>query len=307
MVVYNCDKCNYSTNRHSSYIKHTKTKRHQTAIATFEFPKNETKFPKNETKSCKTDSMCRFCNKIFSGKNIYRHIKNCKDRVKLEESDKDHIIDKLKSSLQEEQNKISKLEKQFKDHVVESNKTLEAMSKRWEESTDRYEKMSKKIVEKEDTPTVNQYNMYYIINNYTNAQNIEDLMDKPLTDEEKKYFDSGSLSGCLQLLKNRCVENIDLPDRPIHCLDISRDKFLLRSEDNWKIDVNGEKIIDSAHPLIKPLYPLDKDDDIEKMIHNNDQMIALELNRKKILKELSKNTTLKKEKVPNKHKIINIK
>ena len=53
-----------------------------------------------------------------------------------------------------------------------------------------YNELLKRMVNKSlmDKPTtnINQYNMNYVIHNYTEAPNYEDLIQVPLTLEEKK-------------------------------------------------------------------------------------------------------------------------
>lgn len=62
----------------------------------------------------------------------------------------------------------------------------------------------------------NNYNMYYIINNFKNAENIEDLMAPPLTDEELVYIqENGSILGSYKVIKDRCITDKDLDKRPI--------------------------------------------------------------------------------------------
>ena len=143
--------------------------------------------------------------------------------------------------------------------------------------------------------------MYYIINKYKNAKNYEDLMEPPLTQEEKTYvIDNGATSGCYNLLINRCINNIALSDRPFHCVDASRSKYLLRVNDDWDIDNGGSKILREVYPKIKGVYETDKridDMDSEEMseyIKGASEMIELEKKgKKRIMKELNKKALLK--------------
>ena len=52
--------------------------------------------------------------------------------------------------------------------------------------------------------TINNINMYYIVDNFKKTYNIEDLMSPPLTDNEIEYIQkNGPTRGCYKLLKDR--------------------------------------------------------------------------------------------------------
>ena len=73
-------------------------------------------------------------------------------------------------------------------------------------------------------------NMFYIINNYTEANNFEALMNPYLSPNETKYIQAkGVVSGGYQLLHDRCISGIDVDKRPFHCVDNSRNKYMLRT------------------------------------------------------------------------------
>ena len=145
-------------------------------------------------------------------------------------------------------------------------------------------------------------NMYYVINNFTDALNYNDLMNKPLTNEEKNYTDkNGAILGCNNLISNRCIDDIDINKRPFHCVDESRLKFILRNNDKWQVDSKGEQIMDDAIKLVNNNYETTMKDDkfydnsyAERINKNIAELIELQKKgKKKIAKELSKKTLLK--------------
>jgi len=139
-----------------------------------------------------------------------------------------------------------------------------------------------------------QLNMYYVINNYKEASNYSDLMDKPLTKEELDYlFENGPTLGCLNLIKSRCLNDLEKDKRPFHCVDGSRDKYLLREEDNWSIDLKGEKIMNKAMNTTRDNYKYDLGELGDAMIKMG-ELLKLEQNgKKKILKDIKKKSLLK--------------
>jgi hypothetical protein len=141
-----------------------------------------------------------------------------------------------------------------------------------------------------------QLNMYYVINNYKEASNYSDLMDKPLTKEELDYlFENGPTLGCLNLIKSRCLNDLEKDKRPFHCVDGSRDKYLLREEDNWSIDLKGEKIMNKAMNTTRDNYKYDLGELGDAMIKMG-ELLKLEQNgKKKILKDIKKKSLLKNQ------------
>ena len=276
MVEYHCDLCNYVTIRLSSHRKHQNTKKHQER-ATFEPSQKGGK--KEVKRRVNMKDNCCYCNKKLSKKNIYRHYKVCKKKKQQEE-----IKDKLIEQLLEEREQLLK----------DKNNDRKALTK-LEETNEKLVSMAKNMSEQPNETTINQYNMFYIIKNFTDAQNIEDVMKEPLNDQEKKYIlNNGALRGCSKLIKDRCITNLDLRNRPFHCLDMSRNKFLLRTNDNWDVDNKGDKILENAYPMIRPLFNIDEDVALEDRIRNTKQILDMEMNgRKKIVKELNDATYLK--------------
>src|SRR3990172_11685838 len=95
-------------------------------------------------------------------------------------------------------------------------------------------------------------NTSFIFNNYKNPHNIEDLLKKyPLTQEEKDdIIKKGPLAGCVYVLNSRCIKNVHLSKRPIHCVDKSRQKYVIFSGDEWHIDKGGVEIVKQIIPTI---------------------------------------------------------
>jgi hypothetical protein len=136
--------------------------------------------------------------------------------------------------------------------------------------------------------------MYYIINNFKDAENIEDIMAPPLTKEEIEYIEkNGSILGSYNLIKGRCVEDKDLSKRPVHCTDSSRKKYLLRHNNEWIIDQQADKLLTMTFNKMKDAYDLDTTDVYDRL-RNTNELINLDINgRKKINKQISTDVLLK--------------
>ncbi|MCH8171261.1 MAG: hypothetical protein IIB07_09080 [Bacteroidetes bacterium] len=160
----------------------------------------------------------------------------------------------------------------------------------------------KKIAEKGAGKNItnNTINMYYVLNNYKDAHNLEQLMNPPLTEQEIEYTRKhGATEGCYKLLTSRCVDNVQLEKRPFHCVDGSRNKYLLYTKNEWSIDLKGDKILNEVYPKVKGIFNIEthRGDTMEQLnetIKNIDQIRELgKYGRKRILMELNKKTLLK--------------
>lgn len=261
---YICSICNYSTDRMYSMNRHTTTKKH--------ILKNKNilqdKVVLLETKKYK----CEFCDKSISSKrHLQRHYKVCKIK---KNTDNSTVISNL----------------------IKNNNELLNDKKRIEED---YFKLTKKIITNSSPHqfTINNttLNMYYVIDNFTEAYNLEDLITPELTDSEIEYIASeGATAGCFNLLKTRCIDNIDINKRPFHCVDISRSKYLLRTNDDWEIDYRCAKILSTTYPVLRKLYPVDMSMGTDTIVNNINTLLEMEgKGSKKIISNLNNKTLLK--------------
>ena len=301
-MVHKCDLCNYSTDRLFNYNKHINSKKHKSkeishkkvAIEMVQdsAPRCKKLHRENiEEKNIREAFVCEYCKKIYHHHGtLNRHLRTCKDKKQVDQISKDQLIAQLiekNERMEDEMQKKDKEKNKLKDELIKTNYDLK-------ETNHELLNLVNQMNEKEHTgTTINNYNMFYVINNFTNAHNIEDLMTPQLTEKEIKYIkDRGAVSGTYQLIKDRCIEEIDISDRPFHCIDISRDKYLMRSKDNWSIDSMGNQILDVVFPKVRPLYDLNVGD-TNKLEHNANQLTNLENGRKRIIKELNNDTMLK--------------
>jgi hypothetical protein len=232
---------------------------------------------------------------ISDVKNKSRHLRRCTEKNKKEILERDKLIEKLKKENEEKE----KENKQKTEELLELEKDFLKFAKKQANS-------NKTVTNNTNNGTIDnrQYNMYYVINNYKEAHNIEDLLNSPLTEDEKQYIlDNGSILGCYKLLQSRCIDDIEVDKRPFHCIDTSRCKYLLRRKNEWDVDQCGESILSYGCNKVKDAYDIDNFDDIEQYGKNIQQLLLLEKEGKpKILKELNKKSLLKNN-IKNTHKV----
>ena len=258
MIKYFCKYCNYNTDIKCNYFKHLDTMKH--------FKNKKNNIQKNGSMDQKNGSMdqkngsnvylCKYCNKIFAtSSHLNRHIQSCKIKKKIDIiqlrtqlQQKEDINNKQHQELQKKNNII----KEQQHELNEKKNTIEKLKIKVQllsEIKDMCKKGKKSV-------------MNIIINNYNNApdftaQPIYDMSDSDL----RHYIDMGVPNGITEMMKDYYTENIPNDQRSLWCLDQARIKYLIRKDNDWKIDIMG-KIIKKT--ILGPLQ-----DKISDMIDNN--------------------------------------
>ena len=275
MVQYNCKGCQYSTTRKSNFQKHCDSKRHQMANENFSSSENDERSSKNDElklKKVHKKAICDTCDKFFFNKvNLRRHKKICRGLI----DEKDKLLEQILQEKNEIEKKLHNAEKE-RDKITKENA-----------------KLGYQLACAKNESVV--FNSNYVLNVFTDAHNIEDLLKKKLTDGERKYIeDMGALGGSYKLLENRCIEGVSVSKRPFHCVDDSRNKFLLHTNNEWVEDKKGTQIAEKVSEAISPLYPIDVKD-VKQKIKNCKVIADLKSDKhnKKMINELKFKTNLK--------------
>lgn len=170
---------------------------------------------------------------------------------------------------------IEKLEEQTKvmDHQQgEINKLKEVQE-------DYYDLLKQIAASKVKSNTIN---MYYILNHFTDALNYDDLMDVPLTEEEKlKLRELEPLAGSIHLIESRCIIGVAIDKRAIHCLDTARNKYLVRIAGKWTTDHRAKHIFAKAAAHMYKFYLLDPNDakfTVNQIIQNQEALMYMDKN-----------------------------
>lgn len=339
-MKYKCEYCNYSTGKLFNYKIHLKSKKHISASegAKSEVSKKESSdsiLVKNSQKTV----VCEYCNKKISYKrNKARHLSVCKEKkIKESEISKDNIINTLSKEkeerdrlIREQENLVKEKENLVKEKekrekfLLEENKQLllekQDISQRYIEDL---KNMGKELMDAlkannngNTTITninIDKLNILNIMQHFTNTPNYENLMAPPFTEEEKEYIlKNGPTEGCYNYINKRCIEGKPIEERPIHCVDVAREKYVLRTNDNWIVDIKGNIILDTAYKPIRTLYHnmhnprLEAENVTEKeleQITKDYKEIALmktKMKRGKIMNRIRDSTKEKTKKIENK-------
>ncbi len=276
---YNCETCKYRTDNKYDFNRHKRTKKHQCREQEIvSIKKYDSGIKKYEREKCK------HCGKKISKPNMNKHMKICKKNIYLKEKKtKDKMIKYLMSEL--------KNKEKNEETIKELKNELRDVEKEYMNFMKQVSKHGKNITK------IGSVNMYFVIQNYDKASNYKDIMNKPFTESEiagvERY---GGVQGCFDIIYGRCIEGIEVKNRPFHCVDDSRNKYLLRIKDKWKIDKKAEKILEEIYPRIVRICapkPIKSDKEIDGWKRQNARMNELANGRNKIIKLLNKETLLK--------------
>ena len=220
---YNCDLCNYHTNRKGNFTKHSITKRHIKLSTLNKLTEKNNDFPekidivsqkidivsqKSSTNSQKINKqlqknkkkVCEYCNKIYSrNDHLKEHQTKCKNKLKFDiEKTKNNEIqkilddkNKLEKKYKKSKKKLKKLETYYEEIKTE-NKEIKTENEELEkEYNDFLKKTANNLMKNKATSITNNnntnniLNMHYVINNFTDAPNFSDQITEQLTDLQK--------------------------------------------------------------------------------------------------------------------------
>nr|QBK88736.1 MAG: cholesterol-binding START domain containing protein [Mimivirus LCMiAC01] len=236
--------------------------------------------------------VCKYCRKtICASKYLKRHYKSCPEYSQ-------HGLNQKISELTTKTEALTtKTEEQAKELAVfrKAEKEYVDVIKMLAKNNSNVVNISNSTIN-----NTNSYGIYYIMRNYKDALNFEDVMKPALTADEIAYTrENGAASGCCKLILDRCITDIAIEKRPFHCTDLARKKYVLHTENDWKVDDKGEMILNKTYPKIRKLYQLDQDIDSLNAKEFNaytddcEQVSQLYKNRKKIVNILARKTYLK--------------
>ena len=159
MVNYKCPRCGYEINIRTKYMNHLRRKRICNPVLNNNnlqeeyikynisdkieypqkipkiYPKNDISIPKKSSKNTQKNEYydCKYCNKKLSSyKNLWRHLKTCKEKLKDEEDKKNllDLINVLNMKLDEKDKQIEKKDKQFEEILNKKDKQIDELIKK---------------------------------------------------------------------------------------------------------------------------------------------------------------------------------
>ena len=231
-MAFICEVCNYKTTLKPNYNRHLKTKRHLSKIV---LPSDNPPIILRNP----SDNIyhCTYCNFEYTRlDNLHRHQKKCVKQILL---DKDKILldkDKQISDKDKEIELLKKTNEHLLDKTVNLNNKLHTV------------KDNQLSVLQNNLKPSNNNNTQIIIHNYPNAPNVS-FPDTIKVDESlKEYIQLGGVRGLGKFISDHWGKNIEsndrsiwMVDRRLPSVDSSRNKFLIRYDNAWVIDIDGKQ------------------------------------------------------------------
>ena len=198
---------------------------------------------------------CEYCDQIYkTQKSKSRHTNSCLKKklidINLNNAKllEENII--LKKKIEELENKINKYE--------ESN----------QKSIENITKLALTSSQKGNTNINSSYQI--IINQFKDAPNLTLPKDLLIQESLDKYIESGNPHGIINFLDKYYGSKIPPQSRSLWCIDATRCKFVLRHNNEWLIDLDGNKFRElTFYPLQDMFYENQKNTkDNSKLITN---------------------------------------
>ena len=255
VVIYKCDKCDYSTSRRFNYLKHIKTDKHKSLLLgdTPEMSNSSPPNPGNES-----GHRCPNCDrKYMAQRSLWRHSKQCQSSSNPETVDKG-AFDIFKTTIAE-LNKMNQIQNsqmmQMFAAFIEASKNMIVSSQQAIQATNTTNSTTTNnlTVNGDITNTNNSNNKTFNLNMFLNetckdAMNMSDFVNTIEVDAEdmQNVGAHGYVKGVSKILINN-LEKTDIHKRPIHCSDSKRDVLYIKDDDKWERDsITSKKLIDAV-------------------------------------------------------------
>ena len=225
--TYNCEKCDFITNKKTDYNRHITTRKH------LNINRINTE---NEKKRQKTYD-CECCDKSFMDRSgLWKHRKKCFEIDQSEPSSQPSNRVDISVVLE-----LLKQNQEFKDLVIEQTKQLFQQNQQNAVLQEQLLEAVKdgKLGNNNNINTNcnnnNKFNLNFFLNETCkDAITFSDFINsiEVTMDEFIQTGNTGFVSGISKVLMDR-IKGMDLHTRPLHCTDFKRETVYIKNEDKW--------------------------------------------------------------------------
>ena len=308
---YCCKLCDFKCCKNADWSRHIITKKHMYRHNGNNLENAGTKFPKNAEKNA--EYICD-CGKSYSTKSgMWKHKKTCTSSQKhvadiTEDKPKMDVYDLVKYLMKENSDLKSLL-------VDQNNKIFDHTNKLSDVTMELAKNGVNNTTHNNSHNINNSHNKAFNLNLFLNetcknAMNITDFVDS-IKLQLSDFINIGE-TGFVEGISSIIVKNLNSLDetvRPIHCTDQKRETFYVKDENRWEKEDEDKKNIkkliknvafknENLMKTYKEKYP-DYNDSESKRSDQYSKMVieamdCKEESREKIIKNISKATTIKK-------------
>ena len=233
---YFCNICNFYSNQKIDWDRHILRPKHINKCV-------------NDKEKLEKNFICNICNKIFKYQSgLCKHKKKCikiPDEVEIKEVEKNEE-NKLIITTKDEQ--INELKNMMKDLIKHNGELMKQNSELVQTIKDITPKMGNNTINNNcNNTTNNTFNLQLFLNEKCkDAINMSEFIETiEFTDDD---LENSRLHGGISTLSNvmiKCLKQLDVTKRPLHCTDVKRETLYIKEEDKWEKDENHEKIMDA--------------------------------------------------------------
>ncbi len=291
MSKYSCIPCKYESNKVYNYSQHCNTIKHKKNTGTYET----------------IIYVCEYCSKKYNRNNsLWYHQQKCKivyanimkkSNIETQNSDiiqvmKQEIID-LKDKVDPLTDNMNDLKEELKDKLEPLNEIKE-LKEKINDLKDKIENVK---------PVVFNLNVF-LNEDCKNAISFDELLD-----QLQYHFDSSkTLTEDITITVVKKLSTMKVYDRPIHCVDLKRNKLMIKDNDKWTKDISvfnklpkhaSKKYSKHINEWTEsnPDFLEDDDKSYQYNVYANKEM--QDINTPKIIRNVSKVTTIPKKEIKN--------
>lgn len=230
---YSCEKCDYYTQRKSSYENHLHSVKHQKVI-------NGNNIAENYAKLCNQNYTCKSCQKEYKDySGLWRHNKKCAEKNIVSEVssiDKDVIKELIKQNML-----LITQHEEFKELIKEQTQQILELSK----SQPQNNSINNGTINNLNTNSNNKFNLNVFLNETCkNAMNITDFVNsiQPTLEDLENVGRVGYAEGISKIILNK-LNKMEITERPIHCCDSKREVTYIKNDNQWNKEMDDKPIL----------------------------------------------------------------
>lgn len=221
---------------------------------------------------------CKYCDYFTDNTSYFSKHKNTKKHARNMAIEKEKREKEIKANVLPK--KIGKNNKKKQKKKVRKVKQKVYMDNDYKELIkDYYDNASKGIVRRKSYEGVKKELIDpKIVRGFTLAFNLDDIIDKKLTDEIKDNIrNEGVVEGFYNFLEEKCLRPIEIRNRAFSCISMNKREFILRKDNKWVIDNNGDEIINIIRPYVYDIFDPDRAEDQETKIKYCSELLRYEV------------------------------